>query len=520
MRAGEGWDDAPRRRRRRCRRTAPTYPACALSADGGAVTLDPPARATVRRSTPSIVREGMTAGAAVVIPGRSGPVRPAPGRAIAGSGSFSRDDVHFLQAIANVIGAAFERSVIDAELRAELALHNATLEAAADGIFVTDAEGRVRRYNQRLVDMWGFPPEVLAEHRRRAVGRAGAVDQLRGPEPRPRRLPCGGRSDTAQSVVIRLKDGRVIERHSQPQLVDGTVEGRVWCYRDVTDRVRAEEERRRLEAQMQHVQKLESLGVLAGGIAHDFNNLLVGMLGHAGLALMEVDAGSPAYDRITQIQTDGSARRRADEPDARLLGQGPLRPPVGRPLRHRRGDDAPAAHRGRQERRDRARPRCRSCRPSTAIRRRSARSIMNLITNASDAIGTAPGTITVQTGAHARHARATSPTPGSAATCRRASTSSSRCATPAAAWTRRRIARIFDPFFTTKFTGRGLGLAAVLGIVRGHNGAIKISSEPGQGTTFRVLLPATHDARRAGQALPVKSAAGARRRRPRAGRRR
>ena len=110
--------------------------------------------------------------------------------------------------------------------------------------------------------------------------------------------------------MLRLKDGRVIERHSQPQLVDGRINGRVWCYRDVTDRVRAEEERRRLESQMQHVQKLESLGVLAGGIAHDFNNLLVGVLGHAGLALTEVDPDSPAHERIQQIQL--AAQRAAE----------------------------------------------------------------------------------------------------------------------------------------------------------------------------------------------------------------
>jgi PAS domain S-box-containing protein len=147
MRAGEGWDSAhpdgfDMRADRAC------YPGVALAAHGGVACIErgddsPPVDALH-------MREGIIAGVAVVIPGRSGPY----GLLLVGDRrlrQFSRDDIHFLQAIANVIGAAFERSVIDADLRAELAMHHATLEAAADGILVTDTAGRARRYNQRLV---------------------------------------------------------------------------------------------------------------------------------------------------------------------------------------------------------------------------------------------------------------------------------------------------------------------------------------------------------------------------------
>jgi PAS domain S-box-containing protein len=484
MRAGEGWEYA--RIGHSCPVDRAKYPACVLSAEGGVCAVGRHVE-----DTPPIdafhVREGMAAGIAVVIPGRSGPY----GILLAGDRRdrrFSRDDVHFLQAIANVIGAAYERAVIDAELAAELALHNSTLEAAADGILVTDAAGRIRRYNQRLITMWGFPQHVLSSRDANAWVQWGA-DHLQDSQSRVEDFQLALHSESAQSSVLRLKDGRVIERHSQPQLVNGRMDGRVWCYRDVTDRVRAEDERRRLEAQMQHVQKLESLGVLAGGIAHDFNNLLVGVLGHAGLALTEVDASSPAFDRIQQIQL--TAQRAAELTNQMLAYSGKgrfvlqasdLSDIVGEMTHLLRTAIAKNADIVLDL--DHALPAFDG--DPAQIRQ----VIMNLITNASDAIGSAPGTITVQTGRMAVTREYISGawigTDLPEGDYVFAEVTDTGCGMDAAT-----MARIFDPFFTTKFTGRGLGLAAVLGIVRGHKGGIKITSEPGRGTTFRVLLPAT-----------------------------
>jgi PAS domain S-box-containing protein len=401
---------------------------------------------------------------------------------------FSRDDTHFLQAIANVIGAAYERSIIDAELRAELALHTSTIEAAADGILVTDKEGRVRRYNQRLVSMWGFPADVLSNPNV-TTWVQWCADQLRDPQACIDDFRRASQSGSTQSDVLRLKDGRVIERHSQPQLVDGRIDGRVWCYRDVTDRVRAEEERRRLEAQMQHVQKLESLGVLAGGIAHDFNNLLVGVLGHAGLALTEVEAESPAHDRIQQIQT--TAQRAAELTNQMLAYSGKGRFVLqAADLSEIVGEMTHLLRTAIAKNAEIVLNLDKSLPAFDGDPAQIRQVIMNLITNASDAIGTAPGTITVQTGRmtvtreYIANAWIGSDLPEGDYVF--AEVRDTGCGMDAAT-----MARIFDPFFTTKFTGRGLGLAAVLGIVRGHKGGIKISSEPGRGTSFRVLLPAT-----------------------------
>jgi len=484
LRAGTGWDTASEGPvRLPADRT--TYPSCALCADAG-VTLD-----HRRSDCPPVdafhLREGMTAGAAVAIPGRSGPY----GLLVVADRRerrFSRDDVHFLQAISNVIGAAFERSAIDADLRSELALHDATLEAVADGIIVTDAAGRVRRYNQRLVDIWGYPPEILAKPSAEEWVR-WCVEKCDDPARRLADYHEAASSDAPHCTTVALTDGRIIERLSQPQRVDGVVGGRVWCYRDITGRVRAEEERRRLEAQMQHVQKLESLGVLAGGIAHDFNNLLVGMLGHAGLALQELSPGDSVYDSVIQIQT--TAQRAAELTNQMLAYSG-----RGRFVLQATDLSAIVGEMTHLLR--------------TAVSRNAEivldlktdlpafdgdpaqirQVIMNLITNASDAIGSEMGRISVSTGRmQVKRADVADAWVGSDVAEGEfvfAEVSDTGCGMDAAT-----IGRIFDPFFTTKFTGRGLGLAAVLGIVRGHHGAIKIASSPGRGTTFRVLLPAT-----------------------------
>jgi signal transduction histidine kinase/CheY-like chemotaxis protein len=248
------------------------------------------------------------------------------------------------------------------------------------------------------------------------------------------------------------------------------------------------EERRRTEEQMRNAQKLESLGVLAGGIAHDFNNLLVGVLGNAGLALMELSADSPAHQAVKDIET--SAQRAADLTRQMLAysGRGKfLVEPVnlsrvveemtqllGRVISKQAHLEMHLAH----------------DLPAVVADATQVRQIvMNLITNASDALDGKPGLITLTTAVIDASPEFLASTylneqlPAGSYVCLEVSDSGVGMDEPTRA-------RIFEPFFTTKFTGRGLGLAAVLGIVRGHHGAIDVRSEPGSGTVFRVLFPA------------------------------
>ena len=505
MRAGEGWAHA-RIGEAAIAAAPPAYPASVLAAEARVLALD---RADVAVVDGLLMREGFIAGAAAAIPGPSG----AYGLLLVADRRprrFSRDDLHFLQAMANVVGAAVDRATIDESLRRELALHTATLEAVADGILVTDRAGTVRRYNHRMVAMWGVSSELLQDTKAEAwmqwcIGRCEDSDA------RLDAFRATAWSGAPQHVTMPLKDGRVIEWHSYPQRLDGALDGRVWSFRDITERLRAEEERRRLEGQMQHVQKLESLGVLAGGIAHDFNNLLVGILGQAGLALSELDPESALHDRITQIQR--SAQHAADLTNQMLAYSGKgrfvlqssdLSEIVGEMTHLLRAAVSKSAeivldlHQSLP------------AFEGDPVQIRQV--IMNLITNASDAVGESGGTIVVQTGqmhasrAYLADAWIGADQPEGAYVF--AEVQDTGCGMDAAT-----LARIFDPFFSTKFTGRGLGLAAVLGIVRGHHGAIKIASQPGAGTTFRVLLPASQ-ASAPPVTLPVsvttKTASGAR----------
>lgn len=248
------------------------------------------------------------------------------------------------------------------------------------------------------------------------------------------------------------------------------------------------------EAQSRHVQKLESIGVLAGGIAHDFNNLLHVVLGNADIALGNLTSGSPAREPLEEVVR---ATLRAADLTRQLLaysGKGAfvvrnldlstevrematlLRTSISKQatLDWELASDLP---------------------PVKADPTQIRQIVMNLITNASDALGEHGGTITLRTGVtrledlDREHFGAPS----------RGEDPQEQSNGPLVyleigdnghGMSPDTLSRIFDPFFSTKFSGRGLGLAAVMGIVRSHRGLIRIRTEPGRGTAFRVLFPA------------------------------
>lgn len=257
--------------------------------------------------------------------------------------------------------------------------------------------------------------------------------------------------------------------------------------RALVERERAEQERLAVERKMLEAQKLESLGVLAGGIAHDFNNLLVAMLGNAGLALMETPPDSRARNYVEQIQL--AAQRAADLTRQMLAYSGKgrfivqplnLNDVIEEMVKLLRVSISKQA--ALQLNLAPQLP------PVLGDATQLRQVVMNLITNASDALNDREGTITVSTGTITLDPRAlegaysaTDLSGGEYVFLEVADTGGGMDAETQA--------RIFEPFFTTKFTGRGLGLAAVLGIMRGHQGAVQVNSVVGEGTVFRLLFP-------------------------------
>jgi len=365
---------------------------------------------------------------------------------------------------------------------------------APDAYLLTDLSGIVREANlsaARLLNTRArFLPGkavvsfVALEDRRRV---RAELDRWRS-EPTPRIL----------EVRLQPRNGEPFDAAIALSVARGgpqdTAIGFRWLVRDIsaqrqlTDELRLREETARRDAEAsdasaRHVQKLESIGVLAGGIAHDFNNLLHVVLGNADLARLHLPTASPAREHLDEVVR---ATQRAAELTQQLLAYS------GRaPVEIRRLNLS-----------DEARDMATLLR--TAISKQAAlvwdlganlpainadatqvrQIVMNLITNASDALGEAPCTIALRTGLTEDPRAGSDPQDFVFL-----EVSDTGCGMDGGT-----LQRIFDPFFSTKFSGRGLGLAAVMGIVESHHGHIRIRTAPGEGTTFRILFPAVEAA--------------------------
>jgi signal transduction histidine kinase/ActR/RegA family two-component response regulator len=269
---------------------------------------------------------------------------------------------------------------------------------------------------------------------------------------------------------------------------EGVLTGCVHIMHDITEIKRAEEERQNLEKQLQHAQKMESLGVLSGGIAHDFNNILTIILGHCYILKADIDSGIDAKIHVEQIEAAGNRAADLCRQMLTYAGKSPLlqtkfslsqlvdevvkmlnsaikkNVTIKVDLNH----DIPMI-----------------IGDSSQIQQ----VIMNLIINAGEAIGDNQGTIAVNLKKTVIDDSTTPETdyfgsrilPGSYACLE---VSDSGCG-----MSDETKQRLFEPFYTTKFTGRGLGMSAILGIVKAHNGTLQLASTPDVGTTFKVYIP-------------------------------
>ncbi len=362
----------------------------------------------------------------------------------------------------------------------------AVLDAAGEGIVVADADGIVTHVNRAATAIW--PGKLLAPQIGAPIAPVLTELSATATETPPAALRFPPPTRSAGEATVRLAPGRTWEVDTGT--LDPAAEAEwLWSFRDVTARVDAENERRHLEAQLLHTQKLESLGVLAGGIAHDFNNLLMAIRGRAEL-LREELRGTPA------AQEDVEGILRTSDEAAALCRQ--MLAYAGRGAIEVRVTDLNGAARDIADMlrvsvsravaleidlSDRTLP---VLADVTQIRQ----VLLNLVTNASDAVTATGrgGTVRVRTRLAsldhewlARQVLGTDLPEGPYAVL--------EVEDDGVGMDEPTMRQIFDPFFSSKGTGRGLGLASVLGVIRSHQGALGLESAPGRGTRMTIALP-------------------------------
>ncbi|MBU5637665.1 response regulator [Geomonas sp. Red69] len=372
----------------------------------------------------------------------------------------------------------------EASVRLAQESQEAILNSMPDLMFRTDRDGVIKEFHSSAMNLLYLPPEqfmgrsipdILPEEPARIIMAALAEAEKNG-------------SHRGAVYSLALPQGEMWFELSVTAM--GTpCTGFIMLARDVTERRRMVEEQQQLEKQLLHSQKLESLGVLAGGIAHDFNNILMAIMGNAELALMRTNKESPAIGNLRSIE---QASARAADLAAQMLaysGKGKFiieHLDLNRLLQEMLHMLEVSISKKAVLQFDLAESLPHIEADTTQIRQ----VIMNLVINASEAIGERNGTISVKTGSiecdrsYLRNVWQNEELPEGLYVY--FEITDTGCGMDDDT-----LAKLFDPFFTTKFTGRGLGMAAVLGIVRGHKGAIVVYSEPDLGTTIKVLIPAS-----------------------------
>ena len=378
------------------------------------------------------------------------------------------------------------RKKTEDSLRKSEKMYRSTIDHLGEGVHVIDRDMKIILCNSLFLE-WMRKYELGGEIIGRKVVDVFPFLSEKVLEEYNRVFRTGETLVTKETHIIH-QSPVTSETRKIPIFEDDQVINIVTVIRDITREAKAERERKNLEAQIQHAQKLESLGVLAGGIAHDFNNLLMGIIGNADLCLAELSATSPLRYHLNEVQNSASRAAELCKQMLAYSGKGQfvmqstdlnkVIEEISHLLEIFVSEKAIIKYNLAEN------P------PSVKADPSQIRQvIMNLVTNASEAIGDRSGIISITTGVMECDREYFTETfvdedlpEGQYVYLEISDTGTGMDAETKT--------KIFDPFFSTKFTGRGLGLAAVLGIVRGHRGSVKVYSENNRGSTFKIILPA------------------------------
>ncbi|MCB0224326.1 MAG: PAS domain S-box protein [Anaerolineae bacterium] len=368
---------------------------------------------------------------------------------------------------------AFQKTLLECEL-----------EASPDGILIVSAEREWLYYNQRFVDMWGLPPEIVA-----ARSSSATLPYIRSLLVEPEIVMAGiehllNHPTETNRVELRLKNGRIFDRYSAPVVSTANENfGRLWSFRDIT-------RERELESRLLQSQKMEAIGQLAGGIAHDFNNILVPIIGYVELGMMSLSPDDKLFgdlqhvreaaERAANLTQQILAFSRKQMLQMKVIDLNGLVVEFQQLFRSLIGEDIglqmflePNLY------------------PIKADKGQIEQVLLNLVVNARDAMPTG-GALTLETANVYLDETYLKQYPGPQTPGHYVMLAISDTGNGMDSGTQQLI---FDPFFTTKerSKGTGLGLATVFGIIKQHNGHIWVYSEPGKGATFKIYLPQTEE---------------------------
>jgi len=413
---------------------------------------------------------------------------------------------HFLQVGIGIISAAFSYAIWfrlngiredrDRIIRESEARYNLLAENISDVIWTVDTEGIVTYISPSIERMRGYTPEEMIGHRFEEFMPAETAETLRTQMASalyPGGLESPPSTETRVFEVEQYKkNGEIIHMDvtASPILdTEGHLVELAGVARDVTERHAQEKERKRLEHEIQNARKLESLGMLAGGVAHDFNNILVSVMGYTGILLKKLTPQSSESGLVQKIET--AAERASDLANHMLSYSGKrslkLEPVNLNLIVNEMPELLESTLSPKADLQLKPAPQIPSINADATQLRQVA---MNLILNASDALGEGAGTISVTTGSTFIENNALDRMRWGAHLPEGdfvfIEVTDTGCGMD-----EETSSKIFEPFFTTNFTGRGLGMAALLGIVRSHSGAIDLETEPEKGTTVRIYFPKT-----------------------------
>ena len=387
--------------------------------------------------------------------------------------------------LSRAIRYAIERKQAEEALRESEEKYRTILESIEQGYYEVDIAGNFTFFNDSMCKILGYSKDELMDMNSRQYTdneTAKKVYEVFN------RVYTTGRPNKIFDEEIIRKDGTKRHVEASVSLMKDSEDRRTGfrgIMQDITERIRTEQEKKKLEAQLHQVQKIEALGTLAGGIAHNFNNLLMGIIGNTSLMLLESDSTHPNYERLKKIEKSvqsGSKMTRQLLGFARE-GRYEVKPISLNQLVKETSDTFAMTKKDIRVHRELAKDEF----AINADQGQIEQVLLNLYVNAKDAM---PGggdlfLKTMNVTHKDMRGKPYEVKPGKYVLLTIRDTG--------IGIDKRTLERVFDPFFTTKGMGRGtgLGLASVYGIIKAHGGYIHIESKKRHGTTFDIYLPAS-----------------------------